>query len=91
MGKPKKGEESGTKEEEVLDTPKASSPAPSTRPPRPMPKRLPKLEPVFSFDRYFATLGKPIHHKAGMKAFVKKADLRSKKTVQAWNRIFAAY
>lgn len=44
--------------------------------------------PVVSFDRWFATTGRPQHHKAGMRAY---ASTNGKKTVAAWNAVFAGY
>ena len=44
--------------------------------------------PVVSFDRWFATTGRPQHHKAGMQRF---AATKGKKTVAAWNAVFARY
>lgn len=46
----------------------------------------PKIQ--ISFDRWFATTGKPDHHKAGMRAF---ALTNGKKTINTWNDIFKTY
>lgn len=41
-----------------------------------------------SFDRWFSTTGRPAHHKAGMRAFVKSSG---RKTKAAWDQLFAKY
>lgn len=46
------------------------------------------LEPIISFDRWFAAQNRPAHHKAGLEAF---APTKGKKTVTAWNAVFANY
>ncbi len=51
----------------------------------------PKPIPVMTFDRYFATLGKPDHHKAGMRAYLSVRNLKGKKSVEAWNRLLDGY
>ena len=43
---------------------------------------------VISFDRWFATTGKPEHWKAGMKAH---AQTSGKKTLAAWAQMFENY
>jgi hypothetical protein len=43
---------------------------------------------MMTFDRWFASTGRPPRHKAGMKAFT---DTKGKKTVEAWNKIFKKY
>lgn len=71
-------------EEEAAPAPaKAQSPAPAPAPAAPA-----APEPVVSFDRWFASLGRPQHHKAGMKAY---ASTKGKKTVTAWIAVFAGY
>jgi len=58
----------------------------------PKPQDAPKTqELVFTFDRYFSSLNKPLHHKSGMKAFLKGRVANSKKTVAEWNRLFERY
>ena len=49
---------------------------------------VPKSEPVMTFQRWFATLGKPAHHKAGMMAFTSTSG---KRTPAAWNAAFKNY
>lgn len=88
MAKKQKEETSSSVKEEVKSSPVEEQ---LIRPPKALPKRRPKPEPVFSFDRYFATLGKPAHWKAGMRAYITKKDLRSKKTVAEWDRLFQNY
>jgi hypothetical protein len=88
-----------TPKEETVETsaevPKEPEPAPAPAPkPTPKPKAPPKkAEPVMTFDRWFAHQGKPAHHKAGMLAFLKKKGGRpnSKRTVAAWDALFATY
>ncbi len=41
-----------------------------------------------TFDRYFISLGKPMHHKQGMVAYT---NTRGKKTKEAWTKIFKDY
>jgi hypothetical protein len=41
-----------------------------------------------SFDRWFSTTGRPGHHKAGMRAYVKASG---RKTKTAWDQLFAKY
>ena len=43
---------------------------------------------VVMFDRYFMSLGRPMHHKAGMLAYV---NTKGKKTREAWKALFAKY
>ena len=55
------------------------------------PKVVLKPEPVFTFDRYFASLGHPAHWKAGMRAYLSGRAAKGKKTVAEWNRLFLDY
>lgn len=55
------------------------------------PKAKPAPVPVFSFDRWFGTTGRPAHHKAGMRAYLNKSQLRGKRTLDAWNVLFEKY
>lgn len=43
---------------------------------------------LVTFDRWFRTLGRPEHHKRGMRAF---ASTDGKRTVAAWNQLFKNY
>jgi len=43
---------------------------------------------LLTFDRYFASLGLPAHHKAGMATYVKGS---SKKSKEAWDLLFKNY
>jgi hypothetical protein len=43
---------------------------------------------LLSFDRWFSTLDKPDHHKAGMKAY---ASTSGKKSLEQWAAIFKNY
>ena len=45
--------------------------------------------PMITFDRYFAVLGRPAHHKKGMIAFVK--SIKGRKTKAEWDRLFQGY
>ena len=71
-----------TKEQEVVpkDAPVEAPARPKARP-----------VPVLSFDRWFASTGKPAHHKAGMHAGLSRGVLRMKRTVAAWNALFENY
>lgn len=48
----------------------------------------PKPPQMIMFDRYFMSLGRPMHHKAGMLAFV---NTKGKKTREAWEALFSKY
>lgn len=50
-----------------------------------------KRDPVMNFDRWFATTGRPAHHKAGMRAFLGPRRVNGKKTVAEWERLFRTY
>ena len=83
--------------DETLETVEERLPEPELAPvfipaptPPPKPARA-KPEPVFSFDRYFASLGKPIHWKAGMRAWLSRRAAKGKRTVAEWNRQFIDY
>jgi hypothetical protein len=45
---------------------------------------------LITFDRWFLATGKPAHHKAGMKAFLKGGS-QGKKTLAAWNELMSRY
>jgi hypothetical protein len=45
---------------------------------------------VMNFDRWFATTGKPQHHKAGMLAFI-KGRTSGKRTKESWDELFKSY
>ena len=51
-------------------------------------KEKPKPLVTLTFDRWFNTLKRPQHHKAGMRAF---ADTKGKRTKEAWDRLFQGY
>lgn len=73
---------------------KEKAPAPAKKAkadPASAPKQPATPQTLLSFDRYFATLGKPVHHKAGMKAFLKKGEGQGKKTQAYWELIFKNY
>lgn len=55
------------------------------------PKKTKRPMATFTFDRWFASLGRPIHHKAGMLAYLSKKASQGKKTVAEWERLFASY
>jgi len=48
------------------------------------------VEPMLSFDRWFATTGKPAHHKLGMLAFIKGRST-GKRTKSSWDEMFKGY
>jgi hypothetical protein len=50
----------------------------------------PAKTPLMSFDRWFATTGKPIHHKSGMLVYLRNTFL-GKRTKADWDNIFMAY
>lgn len=56
--------------------------------PKPVKKERPAPPQMITFDRYFMSLGRPMHHKAGMAAF---ANVKGKKTVEAWDALFEKY
>jgi len=47
--------------------------------------------PLLTFDRYFASTGKPGHHKAGMAAYLQRRGGPARKTKEAWDSLFAQY
>ena len=59
--------------------------------PAPKPALKPKPAPVamFTFDRWFASTGKPSHWKGGMRKFVK--NLKGKRTAEQWDALFQDY
>lgn len=76
-------------------TPPLTPPPPPTPPPQaevPIVRKKagdgkdPQL--MMTFQRWFALQGKPPHHKAGMRAF---GNTKGKRSIAAWNRMFAAY
>lgn len=46
------------------------------------------VEPLLTFDRWFISLGRPSHHKAGMQAY---RPTKGRKTKAAWDRLFKDY
>lgn len=48
-------------------------------------------QPLMNFDRYFATTGKPAHHKAGMAAYLSAKGGNVRKTRDAWASFFTKY
>ena len=48
----------------------------------------PKPPQMIMFDRYFMSLGRPMHHKAGMLAY---KNTKGKKTREAWKALFKDY
>ncbi len=52
------------------------------------PKEAVKPPQMITFDRYFTSLGRPMHHKPGMEAFCKT---KGKKARPAWEALFAKY
>jgi len=61
------------------------NPTPKAEPAKPVEKIV-----VMNFDRWFATLGKPEHHKAGMKIY-RKSAVKGKRTAAAWQELFKNY
>ncbi len=52
-------------------------------------KKIVNIIPNFiSFDTWFATTGRPNHHKKGMREFT---NCTSRKTLDSWNKIFKDY
>jgi len=51
-------------------------------------KEAPEPPQMLMFDRYFMSLGRPMHHKAGMLAF---CNTKGKKTREAWEALFEKY
>lgn len=53
-----------------------------------------KLEPAplpvqsMTFDVWFSSLGRPLHHKAGMRAF---APTEGRRTKSGWEALFKSY
>lgn len=45
---------------------------------------------LLTFDRYFLTLSRPLHHKAGMVVFAKNRT-KQKRSVAQWDKIFKDY
>lgn len=56
--------------------------------PVPVKKERPAPPQMITFDRYFVSLGRPMHHKAGMAAFT---NTKGKKTIEAWDALFEKY
>ena len=51
-------------------------------------KERPAPPQMITFDRYFLSLGKPGHHRAGMEAYT---NTKGKKTREAWEALFKHY
>lgn len=47
-----------------------------------------KPTPMITFERYFMSLGRPMHHKAGLVAY---CNTKGKKTREAWKTLFEKY
>ena len=43
---------------------------------------------MITFDRYFISLGRPLHHRAGMEAY---ANTKGKRTRESWGALFKNY
>ena len=50
------------------------------------PKKL--SEPMLTFDRWFPTTGRPLHHKRGMAAYV---NTKGRRTKAVWDALFKKY
>ena len=89
MAKNKKSQEDSVSEPKEDPTPPAAPVAkPVAKAAAPAAPKLP--DPVMTFDRYFGITGRPVRHKAGLRAFLKGAD-KAKKPLSQWKKIFAAY
>ena len=55
---------------------------------KPVKKDPPAPPKMITFDRYFLSLGLPVHHRAGMAAY---GNTKGKKTLEAWKSLFASY
>lgn len=66
--------------EEVRTVPAKPTPVISTAP---KPSML-----LLTFDRWFATTGRPSHHKSGMQAYV---NVTGKRPKDFWDQLFAQY
>ena len=64
------------KENKVVTTPEENRPASVRR---------------YTFDLYFITTGKPVHHKSGMAAYLSVAQSRQRYTLEEWKKIFKDY
>lgn len=70
--------------ETTAPEPVLSKPMPSSKPM----KTTKPAEPMLTFDRWFATTGRPAHHKAGMRAYV---NVKGKRTKAFWDGLFKSY
>ena len=52
------------------------------------PVAVSKPPQMIMFDRYFMSLGRPMHHKSGMVAY---CNTKGKKTRKAWETLFEKY
>lgn len=43
---------------------------------------------LMTFDTWFLSTGRPVHHKKGMQAYT---DTKGKKSVDYWNQVFSTY
>ena len=51
-------------------------------------KKAPVKVKLVTFERFFISSGRPLHHKAGMEAFT---NTKIKRTMEAWELVFAEY
>lgn len=73
---------------ELLDANEKKVTISKPKPVKTVKKVRPKPEPTMTFDRWFISLGRPLHHKAGMVAFAKT---KGKRSSNAWYKLFKAY
>ena len=94
MAKQRKNPES-TEAETTVKTEWASASVKVTAPvaPKPAPAKTGPTTPELrlSFDRYFVSLGKPSHHKEGMRKFLPPRAIKGKRTVADWDALFVTY
>lgn len=91
-GRKRTSTEKPAEEAEVTTSAKPVEEVKKKEAPKPKVKEPPvRPEPMMSFDRWFAQTGKPVHHKAGMRAYLKRGALKGKRTVAAWDRLFKNY
>ncbi len=67
---------------DVSLNPEDHKPEPTAKKVRPVPPQM------ITFDRYFLSLGRPMHHRAGLEAY---KNTKGKKTLEAWKKMFADY
>ena len=78
-----------TRESKPREVPEAAKEKLTPAKPTPVASTAPKPKVLLlTFDRWFATTGRPMHHKAGMKAYV---NVTGKRPKEFWDQLFAQY